>query len=246
MGCGSLAECNSLCYVASILAKCKSLVEEKLMSNAISSRSTQSGMPSLAGTKALVAVALTGWLALVMVLGAARAFVSPPGTPPLPIAIGGVTPIVLFLVAFWQSRRFRELILTADVRVMLAVQAWRFAGLGFLALYAYDVLPGAFALPAGLGDMAIGATAPWLLHAIIRQPRFAASKTFVVWNLLGLLDLVVAVGAGALSSALATGDLGEITTAPMALLPLVLIPTYFVPICVMLHLAALIQARRLH
>ena len=215
------------------------------MSDTTLSRSTQSGAPGLARTKSFVAVLLAGWLALVLVLGAARSFVSPPGTPPFPIAIGVVVPVLLFLAALWWSRQFREWVLTADLRIMLAIQAWRFAGLGFLALYAYEVLPAAFAWPAGLGDIAIGATAPWLLFAAIREPRFTASKTFVVWNLLGLLDLVVAVGTGALISALATGAPGEITTGPMALLPLVLIPVYFVPIFVMLHLAALMQARRL-
>jgi len=215
------------------------------MTNAILSGSGQPSAPVLAGTKLVVAVVLAGWLALIMILGGARAFVSPPGTLPVPIAIGVTAPVVLFLAAFWLSRRFRELVLTADVRVMLGIQAWRFAGLGFLALYTYEVLPGIFAWPAGLGDIAIGVTAPWLLLALIRQPRFAASKTFVVWNLLGLLDLVMAVGTGAISSALAAGVPGEITTAPMAQLPLVLIPAYFVPIFVMLHLAALMQARRL-
>lgn len=117
--------------------------------------------------------------------------------------------------------------------------------MGFLALYTYGVLPGIFAWPAGLGDIAIGVTAPWVLVALIRQPRFAATKTFVLWNVLGLLDLVVAVSTGALSSALASGAAGEVTTAPMAQLPLVLIPAYFVPIFIMLHAAALIQARRL-
>src|SRR5204863_202344 len=67
---------------------------------------------------------------------------------------------------------------------------------------------------------------------------------FVAWNLLGILDLVVAVSAGALSSALASGVAGEVTTAPMAQLPLVLIPAYLVPLFIMLHLAALFQARR--
>ena len=214
------------------------------MPNATSSGSAQPSMPVLASTKLVVAIVLVAWFALIMVLGATGAFATPPGTLPFPIAIGVTAPILLFLAGFWLSRPFRELVLAADVRLMLGIQGWRFAGLGFLALYTYGVLPGSFAWPAGLGDMAIGATAPWLLVALIRQPRFAASKTFVVWNLLGLLDLVVAVGTGALSSALATGVPGEVTTAPMAQLPLVVIPAYLVPIFVMLHLAALVQARR--
>ena len=81
--------------------------------------------------------------------------------------------------------------------------------------------------------------------ALIRRPTFAASKRFVAWNLFGVLDLVVAVGTGALGSALAVGAPGEVTTGPMAQLPLVLIPGYLVPLFVMLHAAALFQSRRL-
>ncbi|MFL6712935.1 MAG: hypothetical protein ACJ8LN_08390 [Sulfurifustis sp.] len=196
------------------------------------------------GFKWIAAIVLAVWFALVMSLGGAGAFVTPPGQPPLAIGLGFGVPLVLFFAALGVSRAFREFVRALDVRVMLGVQAWRAGGLGFLALYTYGVLPGAFALPAGLGDIAIGVTAPWLLLAVIRQPRFIASKTFAVWNALGILDLVVAVGSGTLTSALATGAAGEVTTAPMALLPLVVIPAYLVPIFIMLHVAALMQARR--
>jgi hypothetical protein len=106
------------------------------------------------------------------------------------------------------------------------------------------VLPGVFAWPAGLGDIAIGVTAPWVALALVRRPGFVTSRVFVVWNLFGILDLVVAVSAGALSSVLASGVAGDVTTGPMAQLPLVLIPKYLVPLFLMLHLAALFQARR--
>jgi hypothetical protein len=59
------------------------------------------------------------------------------------------------------------------------------------------------------------------------------------------LDLVVAVGLGALSAVLGIGISAEITTFPMGQLPLVLIPTFLVPLFLMLHLASLLQARRL-
>ena len=55
----------------------------------------------------------------------------------------------------------------------------------------------------------------------------------------------MAVSTGALASGLATDIAGEITTRPMAQLPLLLIPAYLVPIFIMLHLAALFQARRI-
>ena len=85
---------------------------------------------------------------------------------------------------------------------------------------------------------------PWVALALARRGGFATDPLFVGWNLFGMLDLVVAVGLGALSSSLAAGVAGEVTTAPMARLPLVLIPAFLVPLFLMLHLAALFQARR--
>ena len=128
---------------------------------------------------------------------------------------------------------------------MAGMQAWRRAGLGFLSLYAQKVLPAVFALPAGLGDMAIGVTAPWIILALVRPPGFAARGTFIRWNVLGILDLLIAVSIGTVSALFATGAPGEISSAPMATLPLLLIPAFMVPLFLMLHTAALMQSRQL-
>ena len=146
------------------------------------------------GIRLAVATALTVWLLLVLSFGAAGAFVAAPGTPPLPIAIGVAAPLVLFFASLRLSQSFREFVLSLDLRLIAGIQAWRWAGLGFLDLYAYKVLPAVFALPAGLGDMAIGVTAPWIILALVRQPGFAASGTFIRWNVLGILDLIIAAG----------------------------------------------------
>src|SRR5262245_20779478 len=101
--------------------------------------------------------------------------------------------------------------------------------------------------PAGrgrLGDMASGMRAPWVVVALSDRPGVAASQGFVTWNLLGLLDFVVAVGTGVLISSTAIGLGGAITTNPMGILPLVLIPCYLVPLFSMLHLTAIFQARQ--
>jgi len=58
------------------------------------------------------------------------------------------------------------------------------------------------------------------------------------------LDLVVAVSMGALNSGFIPGVVREVTTAPMAQLPLLLIPGYLVPLFVILHLSVLFQARQ--
>jgi len=95
----------------------------------------------------------------------------------------------VFFVAFWLSAAFRRFVTSADIRLVAAIEAWRLAGFGFISLYVYGVLPGRFAWPAGLGDMAIGFTAPWIVLALVRRPSFAGSRLFVIWNLLGILDL---------------------------------------------------------
>lgn len=187
---------------------------------------------------------LAVWFVVVFGLGAAGMFVRLPGTPPLPIFIGAVGPVVVFLEAYWSVPAFRTYVLSTSLPLGAAIQAWRAGGLTFLALYAHGVLPGAFAWPAGLGDIAIGVTAPWIALALVEQPAFAKSRVFTIWNLLGIVDLVVAVGTGGISSLLASGAPGELTTVAMAKLPLVLIPGYLVPLFVMLHLTALFQARR--
>jgi hypothetical protein len=192
-----------------------------------------------------VAIMLAVWFLLVVSLGAAGAFVGPPGKPPLPMAIGVTAPLLLFLAWIRASRIFREFVLSIDLRLNIAMQAWRWAGMGFIDLYAYKVLPAVFALPAGLGDMAIGITAPWVILALARRADFAASPAFVRWNLLGILDLVVAISIGTVGAFLATGAPGEISTTPLTMLPLLLIPAYFVPLFLMLHIAALLQSQRL-
>ncbi len=189
----------------------------------------------------LTGAVLAVWLAVVFVLGTIGAFARPAGSVPVPIIIGVMAPIIVFLAGLGLSRSFQSIVLAADLRLMAGMQAWRFAGLGFLALYAQGVLPGFFAWPAGLGDIAIGLTAPLVVLALIKRSDFKSNSLFVAWNLFGIMDLIVAVLTGALSSGLAPGITGLVTTAPMAHLPLVLIPAYLVPLFVMFHLVTLYQ-----
>jgi len=197
------------------------------------------------GIRLSVTLVLAVWFVLVVLLGALRAFVGSPGTPPVAIAIGVGAPVLLFFAWLRLSQSFRHFILSLDLRLIAGMQAWRWAGLGFLSLYAHDVLPAMFAVPAGLGDMAIGFAAPWMILGLVRRPGFAASPAFIRWNVLGILDLVVAVSLGASLATLSSRIPAEISTAPMATLPLLLIPAFLVPLFLMLHTAALMQGRQI-
>lgn len=215
------------------------------MATTVLPRPVESQPSGLSGIRLSVVLVLIAWFTLVVSLGAVGAFVARPGTPPVGIALGVGVPLLLFFAGLRLSRSFRDFVLSLDLRFIAGIQAWRWAGLGFLDLYAYNVLPGIFALPAGLGDMAIGFTAPWMILGLVRQPDFAGSATFIRWNVLGILDLAVALTIGTLTATLSTGAAGEISTAPMATLPLLLIPAFLVPLFLMLHTAALMQSRQI-
>jgi hypothetical protein len=198
--------------------------------------------------RSVVFAALALWLGLVSFLGSQGAFVGSAGSPPLPIFFGLAIPLAVFFAAYFGWSAFRTFILGADLRFVAAMQAWRWAGLCFLFLYAKGVLPALFAFPAGLGDMAIGITAPWIVLGLVRNPLFAACRRYVIWNILGIVDFVVAVSMAVLCSGLfhgINGLIGNVTTAPMSQLPLVLTPVYVVPLFAMLHFTALFQARQL-
>jgi hypothetical protein len=194
--------------------------------------------------RSLLGWLIPAWFVAVLALGASGALAAAPGAPPLPILFASLLPIAAFVAAYLRSRSFHDAVLSADLRLLSALQAWRFGGFLFLALWAYDVLPALFAIPAAIGDVTVALLAPWVALELGRDPRFAASRRFAAWNVFGILDFVVALSLGALSSGVVPGLTGEVTTAAMGKMPLVLIPAFFVPLMISVHLAALFQARR--
>ena len=150
---------------------------------------------------------------------------------------------ILFAIALRASPSFREFVLALDIRLIVAIQAWRYAGFGFVALYASHVLPGLFAWPAGLGDMAIGIAAPLWILTLARNPDAVSSPRFRLWNALGILDFVIAFTTATIRAMTIT-DPAAPSIGPMGQLPLALIPEFMVPLFAMLHIAALMQSNR--
>src|SRR5258708_33653286 len=126
----------------------------------------------------------------------------------------------------------------SNPRTLTFVHSWRIAGFTFLALYAAGLLPGVFALPAGWGDIAIGATAPL---AALKLANFSRRRGFILWQILGIFDLVTAVTLGTTARWISPN---EVATALMTVLPLSLIPTFAVPLFIVLHVLCIAQARQ--
>jgi hypothetical protein len=177
------------------------------------------------------------WFLFSLTASAFHLFNTAPGQPPLPLGLSVLVPIVIVAVWSAASQPFRQFLLSLNPRTLTFVQAWRIAGFVFLVLYTYNILPGQLALPAGWGDIAIGATAP-LVALKFANSRYR--KSFIVWQLLGITDLVSAVGLGV------TAQLNPhaIATGAMTVLPMSVIPTFAVPLFMILHLISIAQARR--
>lgn len=191
-----------------------------------------------------IAAGVALWFGVAFTVAATGNFHVPAGEPPLPLVIAALTPVAVFFILYAQVPAFRAFVLGLDLRTLVIVQSWRVIGSVFLALYAYDVLPGLFAWPAGLGDVAVGISAPFVAAALIARPAFAGERAFVIWNGLGILDFFVAFFTGALASGVIPG-LVEVTSEPVGVLPLAVIPGFLVPLFAILHLAAVLQGRRL-
>jgi hypothetical protein len=158
---------------------------------------------------------------------------------PIPLGAAAILPVVAYAICYLTWTEFRRFVLAANLRLLTLAQTWRLGGVVFLILHHRGLLPGVFALPAGWGDIAIGTTAPLVALAISSKTSFP-KKIFVTWNLLGMLDLVMAVTLGILASASSLGVLaGEVTTQMMGTFPLSLIPSFFVPLLIIFHLIAL-------
>ena len=180
---------------------------------------------------------IAAWFAFSFAASTQHLYVTKAPNPPLPILLAVVVPIAIFLLWIGISPEFRRFVFSLDPRTLTLLHAWRLGGFTFLTLYAYGILPGLFALPAGLGDMAVGATAPFVA---LRLADSNHRTTFLRWQTLGILDLVVAVSMGGLVSFLAPGGPRPFA---MSVLPLSLIPTFAVPLLLIFHIICIAQAR---
>ncbi|MCO1654480.1 hypothetical protein [Pseudonocardia humida] len=177
-----------------------------------------------------------GWVVVSGMLGAAGVYRQDASAvrPWLVVAFAGV--LGAALLAARLPVVARALAVPHAPALLVAPQALRVVGGVFLLVMAVGELPPVFALPAGIGDVAVGVAAVF----VARRLRAGTAGRGAVWfNRLGILDLVVALTIGTVAGLLGA----EPSTAPVGLLPLVLIPTAAVPLALALHVLALARLR---
>lgn len=194
-------------------------------------------------TLVTAAAVLLSWFAISLTLGLLGVYEAVADRVPM-IQFGILLPILIGGVVIARSSAVERVLDAVPLQWLTGVQLYRAFGGIFLALYGAGQLPGLFAWPAGLGDVLVGVLAPVIAIAYARGPG-ENNDLVAAWNIFGLADLIVAVACGFATSPsplqLAAFDHpNELITA----FPLVLIPTFLVPVSVLLHIVSLSKLHR--
>jgi hypothetical protein len=177
------------------------------------------------------------WFLFALSAGALQVFRGDPNRPGIAVGLAAGIPIIAFFVWFAGSKGFRQFTLLLNPENLTAVQTLRIVGFVFLLLEARGVLPAIFAFAAGYGDIFIGATASLVAWKLAKP---AYRNSFILWQWLGIMDLVLAVSLGTTARLL---DPHGADMVAMTVLPLSLIPTFLVPLFLIIHVICIAQAR---
>jgi hypothetical protein len=135
-----------------------------------------------------------------------------------------VVPAIVLIVTLFTWRYMREVNDDMPLSWTIWPQTFRSIGGIFIVYWVAGQMPGGFALPAGLGDLFVGLTAPWVTRYVLRGGY--SRRRLAIWNLIGVLDFIVAFSTGFAFNT-PTGY------------PLVLIPGFLVPLALGFHVHSL-------
>lgn len=179
---------------------------------------------------------LAVWLLITLVIGATGVLANAPVPPPaLAIILAA-----LLLLAIRLSPTLRANVQGLGLKTLVGLHLIRIlAGANFLRLASQGVLPDEFALFAGWGDIAVGLGALLVLWKGLPVITAAQRTGLLVWNVLGLLDILSVLGNGA---RLLVGD--PTLGAPFAALPLILLPLFVVPLVIASHILIFMRIQK--
>lgn len=189
-------------------------------------------------------IGLSAWAGAAIFLGSRNMFrIHEDVVLPPPIAAAAMLPILIGFLAFQYWEPFRRLIFRLPQHWLIALQVYRITGGVFLVIYGLDLVPGVFALTSGWGDLITGLLAIPVAYFCYKQTPWA-KKTAVAWNYLGLVELIILIPFGLLSSPSPIQTLAlEQPNLVTSTWPSVLAPTFHVPLGILLHIFSLAMLR---
>jgi hypothetical protein len=199
------------------------------------------GFGSTAVVRIRIAAWLAAWFVVVVILAATRALYYQHGLGAPGLGIAVALPIAVLCIVVARIQALRKEFHRVPVWLLVGVHGVRLLGISFIILYAAGRLPAPFAPVAGWGDIFVGATALPVAWFAYRRPTNVRLMLWI-WNIIGIADLISAVGLGVISS---PGPqrliFAEPSSAIMATLPWLLIPGFLVPLLFAVHIGIFIR-----
>jgi hypothetical protein len=174
-------------------------------------------------------VVLAIWSGVVVAAIVAGAFTGR-GASQLLLPASQAIPIATVAIAYRALPRFRNYLLSLDLRLVLAAQLWRVVGIAFLFALAFGRLPTGFAVPAGVGDIVTGIAA--LAVVLSLGNGSLTRRRLYAFTALGVVDFLVADATGL-----------SLEPPGLTVWPLAIFPTVMIPFFAVLHLVAVLQSR---
>src|SRR5262245_60886466 len=185
-----------------------------------------------------VGFVLAAWLVVRLVLQ-----VSPPGGVVLG-AKATVAFVVFGMVAgilpLWISPTFRQIVQAMPATWIIGLHSGRVVGGLFLALLDLKLLPPEFALPAGYGDVIVAVLSLVVVYLLATNKPYARTAA-IGWNLLGILDFMIALITGVTFIPPFVRHLAVSGASTRYVNYILIIPAYGVPILSVFHVYSLHQ-----
>lgn len=186
---------------------------------------------------------LVCWLVYISIASVAGVFQS--GALPPRIPLGLVAPAFAFIIWFFSSGRFRNIIQTIPAGWVVYAQIFRVAvELLLFALYKKGILPVSTTFEGYNYEILIGLSAPVVGYLAITKrllPRWALH----VWNIAGLCTLATIVFlfiSHAYRPAMWTD--GTLSINDFGAFPYTLLPGFLMPLAVFMHICSIVKTKR--
>jgi hypothetical protein len=169
-----------------------------------------------------------------------------PGIGPVPGALFGIVlPVFVVSLVMLFNTQANAAVLQATVPLLVALHITRIAGGLFIPLFWEGRLSNPFAFIAGGGDLLSAFLAvPACIIALRARPGW--EKWVMAWNLVGFIDFMSAITLGFTSQPGSPFQLFTDLPGTQVLgeLPWRFIPSFFVPLFIMVHIALFIRLWR--
>jgi hypothetical protein len=142
------------------------------------------------------------------------------------------------------NAKWSDILANIPLATLIRFHIIRFIGIFFLLTYAYGALPKYFAITGGIGDIVAAISAIFVAnYAAQAKPNYKI--VVVIWNIVGLLDILNVIAAGLITTklALANGTQGVLEIANF---PFCLIPAFAPATILFLHICIFKKLKTVH